>query len=277
MGMASQADAPLADAEVDTAPDPEALMLVGDWHGNDVWAGRVIAHAADRGIDTILQLGDFGYWLDGRDTDRYLAGVDEELRAAGIRLFWIDGNHEDHTRRADWLDTAKHPNLRYLPRGFRWRWWGKTWMSVGGALSVDKRYRVEGESWWPGEELTDQDVDHAAREGTVDVIVSHDCPRGVDIPGVGPDTKGGVRGNWPADILLGAQLHRDKLAAICRSTRPSRLFHGHYHIPYTATVDFDGHATTVIGLADDRSTFDDHTLVMTRDAVEAWDPREGDR
>jgi hypothetical protein len=141
-------------------------------------------------------------------------------------------------------------------------------MSVGGATSVDRRRRIEGVTWWPGEELTDDDVDRAARVGAVDVIVSHDCPRGVDIPGVGPDTKGGVRGNWPPDLLLAAQRHRDKLAQICRSTRPARLFHGHYHIPYIAALDCgDSEPTSVVGLADDDSTMAEHTLVLTRDGL----------
>jgi hypothetical protein len=133
-------------------------------------------------------------------------------------------------------------------------------MSVGGAMSVDKRYRAEGLSWWPQEELTDADVEYAQRDGAVDVIVSHDCPRGVNIPGVGPDTKGGVRGDWPPDILAEAQQHRDKLATICRATTPEWLFHGHYHISYASNFD----ATSVIGLADDRGLIDDHTLVLHR-------------
>ncbi len=238
-------------------PDPKRLMLAGDWHGNLGWAERVVRHAATIGADTILQLGDFGYWVDDPRTDYYLSTIDATLAEAGIRLFWIDGNHEDHSRVQEW-QLEHYPNIRYLARGFRWQWWGKTWMSVGGALSVDKRYRAEGQSWWPQEELTEADVDYARREGSVDVIVSHDCPRGVDIPGVGPDTKGGVRGNWPSDILLEAQQHREKLATICLAKQPDWLFHGHYHIPYASNL----RATSVIGLADDRSPMQDHTLML---------------
>lgn len=245
-------------------PDPELLMLAGDWHGNLPWAETVIRHAADLGVDTIVQLGDFGYWVDDPATDEYLSTMNEHLDAAGIRLFWIDGNHEDHTRVSDWKDSSRFPRVRYLPRGFRWQWWGRTWMAVGGAMSVDKEYRVEGESWWPGEELTNADVEYASRDGDVDVIVSHDCPRGVDIPGVGPDTKGGARGNWPPDILAEAQRHREKLAAICTATEPDWLFHGHYHIPYTGSLA----STTVVGLGHDRSMLADNVRVLTRDDLE---------
>lgn len=245
-------------------PDPDLLMLAGDWHGNLPWAEVAIRHAADNGVDTIVQLGDFGYWVDDPATAEYLATVNRELAAADIRLFWIDGNHEDHSRVADWTDTDRFPQVRYLPRGFRWQWWGRTWMAVGGAMSVDKQLRIEGESWWPQEELTEADVEYASRDGDVDVIVSHDCPRGVDIPGVGPDTKGGARGNWPADILAEAQRHREKLAAICAATAPDWLFHGHYHIPYTGAL----HNTTVVGLAHDRSMLADNVRLLTRDDLE---------
>lgn len=236
-------------------------MLAGDWHGNKIWAERVIRHAERMGVDTILQLGDFGYWSDEPITRRYLTTIDDMLGQRGMRLFWIDGNHEDHSRTAEWHDPARHANVRYLGRGFRWNWWGLTWMSVGGAMSVDKRYRVEGESWWPQEVLSDDDVEHASRAGDVHVIVSHDCPRGVDIPGVGPDTKGGVRGDWPKDILAEAQAHRDKLAAICHATKPEWLFHGHYHIPYAGNLA----ATSVVGLGDDRASMIDHTLALRPD------------
>ncbi len=132
--------------DTDMAPDPAVLMLAGDWHGNMPWAESVIRHAAERDVDTILQLGDFGYWTDDPATDEYLSTVNDRLDSSGIRLYWIDGNHEDHTRVDDWTDAYRHPQVRYLPRGFRWRWWDMTWMSVGGAMSVDKHYRLEGEA-----------------------------------------------------------------------------------------------------------------------------------
>ncbi|MCW2730994.1 MAG: hypothetical protein JWR13_1810, partial [Mycobacterium sp.] len=51
-------------------------------------------------------------------------------------------------------------------------------------------------------------------------------------------------------------------------TRPARLFHGHYHIPYIAALDCgDSEPTSVVGLADDDSTMAEHTLVLTRDGL----------
>ena len=55
-------------------------------------------------------------------------------------------------------------------------------MFVGGAVSIDKAYRIAGYSWWPEEELSITELN-----GLVDVyietkpraMVTHDCPREV--------------------------------------------------------------------------------------------------
>lgn len=44
--------------------------------------------------DLILQVGDFGIW-PGRGGQLYLEAGDQALAEAGLRLWFIDGNHED--------------------------------------------------------------------------------------------------------------------------------------------------------------------------------------
>jgi hypothetical protein len=128
-------------------------------------------------------------------------------------------------------------------------------MAVGGAVSVDKRDRQEGISWWPEETLSDEEVGYASRfDGTpVDVVLAHDCPRGVDIPGVGPDNKNAVRGIWPPDALYQADIHRDKMWQVWQHTRPDTWIHGHYHIPYVSYLATGVHEphTKFIGLGSD--------------------------
>lgn len=242
--------------------EPKKLLLAGDWHGNATWAGSIITEAAAKGVDTILQLGDFGFWTPGSGTADYLNRVQRLCEHFDIDLYWLDGNHEYHEylkHYHDWpipVASNKRPRISYLPRGYQWEWFGKTWMSVGGAVSVDKMMRSPGRSWWPEEELTDSQVQHCCR-GPVDVIVSHDCPRGVNIPGVGPDTKSGVRGNWPPHILLEAERHRTKLRTIWDATGATELYHGHYHIPYKS---YFGEGL-IVGLDCDGCKGFDNTLV----------------
>lgn len=227
--------------------EPDKLAICGDWHGNPGWARHAIEYGANHGADHFIHVGDFGYWVRaderGSDTWEYLKRVNTALTKADKHLYWLDGNHEFHpaieTLVAQWGNDTPIPlqewdHIHYLPRGYRWEWWGKQFMAVGGAWSIDRYLRTEGLGWWPGELLTDEQLTHANREPHgLDVIFSHDCPRGVDIPGIGPDSKPrGGKDIWPPAMLYGAQLHREKIREIWDTHHPQRWYHGHYHVPY---------------------------------------------
>lgn len=124
-------------------------------------------------------------------------------------------------------------------------------MAVGGAVSVDRHMRTEGRSWWPEEELSDADVEYARRDDgiPVDVVFSHDCPLGVDIPGVGRDLKTGKTNGWPYDVLLEAERHRTMMRMIFNSVHPKLWIHGHYHVAYRAFLGLE--STAFVGLSCD--------------------------
>lgn len=237
LGVSGQPDDTdmMIDASVMMGENPDKLAIAGDWHGNWAWATRAIKHASDNGADVIFHVGDFGFWTPCDETEHYLYVVEQACQDYLVRLYWIDGNHEDHTRRDEFNDPAERPFTTYVPRGYRWNWWGKRFMGVGGAFSIDRFMRKEGVSWWPEELLTDEEVKYACRDdGTpVDVVFSHDCPKGVSIPGIGPDSKprGGVD-MWPPDMLIGAASHRGRMRVIWDCTHPKLWVHGHYHVPY---------------------------------------------
>lgn len=247
--------------------EPSKLMLAGDWHGSAMWAVKAVHHAKRNGADTILQLGDFGYWRDGiegLDTRKYMRVLHRALAECGIDLYWIDGNHEDHscienTPGTAALTLAEFPRITHLPRGFRWDWWGMTWMALGGAYSVDRPWRREGVSWWPGETLSGEQIAYACRPGNVDVIVAHDAPFGVDIPGIGPAHKGG---QFPIDQLVASEEHRRKVARVVDAVNPTMFFHGHYHVRYQSW--YGPHRMYVSGLDCDGTTLDANTLFMER-------------
>jgi hypothetical protein len=158
----------------------EAVALAGDWHGNIPWAMRMVAAAHDAGVRVIVQLGDFGYWRDDPSTRKYLRRLERLLGELDMTLYWVDGNHEDHVR------LLKHPlaadetrpisdHVVHPPRGFRWTWRDgdgidRTWLALGGAVSMDRVYRTPGRSWWPEEEITPTDVSVAIAGGLVDVL-----------------------------------------------------------------------------------------------------------
>jgi hypothetical protein len=59
------------------------ILVVGDVHGNTDFMRTAIERAAARGITTILQVGDFGYWPHTKSGEKFLTDLE---RTAGIDL-----------------------------------------------------------------------------------------------------------------------------------------------------------------------------------------------
>lgn len=233
---------------------PRRLLLAGDVHGNGRWIGMLCKLARRHRCDAILQLGDFGYWPHTADGLQFLEQVSWHAEQKGIDcVYWIDGNHENHDVLAelepddDGMITIVD-RCRYIPRGYRWAWSGVRFGALGGAFSVDRRQRVKHVSWWPGELLSDSDVEKLGEE-PLDVLVTHDAPEGSPVRGLALP---------PVDEVLAAEVRARVLDAV-EATEPRLVAHGHWHHRYshelTWPVTADGEliwrATQVEGLAAD--------------------------
>lgn len=242
--------------------DPGQLLLAGDWHGDAEWARYVIAQApvGHDGSRLIIQLGDFGVW-PGRTGARYLDRVAAALEASNARCLFLDGNHEDFTQlaafptRPDGLREIR-PRLFHLPRATRWNWRELRFLALGGATSLDRPWRTSGVDWWPAEGLTDADHDRAVRGGVCDVMLTHDAPSGIDVPGIpAPST-------WDPDEVERADQHRVRLREVVDAVRPTWLFHGHFHSRYDATLwTGGGHQVRVSGLSNDWTGADGYLIL----------------
>lgn len=243
------------------------VMVAGDWHGDGSWAERVIWRAKKQlpaeEIPVILQLGDFGVW-PGRDGFKYLRHVQHVLEDAGALLMFIDGNHEDFGQIEEWHGGFPHfpahppgkDRIWHLPRGYRWQWGGRTWLAAGGAASVDRREitgymhgvpwiragRIEGTSWWPGEQLTGGQAAAIIADGKADVMVCHDFPSGVTHA-----HSPFLASCHPLDIA-DAEEHSRRMQSIVDAVQPGHYLHGHLHRCYTRTCDFGYGPVEVTGL-----------------------------
>jgi hypothetical protein len=206
------------------------------------WAVQAIGHARAESADVLIHLGDFGYdflpW--------FLDAIDQQ----GLTVLFVDGNHDDH----DWLATQPvqanglrrlRDNVWHLPRGFRWQWAGVRFLACGGAYSVDRQWRTLGTSWWAGETISDTDVDRCTTGGPVDVLVAHDCPAGVMIPGIDDRT---TPTPFPPAALAEAAVHRQQLRRIVDAVQPWMIWHGHYHVPHVSDADLGYGTVGVVGL-----------------------------
>lgn len=244
------------------------ILLVGDCHGNDVFFEKACRTAAANDCQTLISLGDWGYWPHYESGRGYIKWCSDKLEQNDLLGYWLPGNHENWAQLIELYGTdpnRKHQmanRLWYLPRGYRWTWDGISFMAVGGAYSIDKAYRVYGQSWWPEETLTDADVVAASRAGDVDIMLTHDAPDGSTIPClVGQDPE-----RYPE-----SQRNRERLRQITDKVQPRMLVHGHYHQRYTDWVD----GMLVEGLASDMQPADESMMVIdTENLRKIW--HEGD-
>jgi Calcineurin-like phosphoesterase len=234
---------------IDTAA-PRRVMLAGDWHGNADWAAHVVKMTG-RLLDgepqpLILQLGDFGVW-PGAAGAAYLDAVRAACRESGVLVRFIDGNHEDFTQ-LDGLraNEAEHfggsAPLAWIPRGTRWQWHDREWLALGGAVSLDRAIRREGESWWQEEEITQAQAAQVIAAGPADVMISHDCPSGV-VHSFPPPPR-----FWDARDLARSDAHRELLQRVVSQVQPRHLMHGHLHRAYRRTCDLGCGPVEVTGL-----------------------------
>lgn len=238
----------------------ERIAFAGDWHMNDRWAGRAIRHAKDQGAQHIVHLGDFGFTFQ----QQFLDEVESALRACGMFLWFVDGNHESFP----WLNQVAlagdgtrplSGRIAHLPRGFRWQWGDVSFLAMGGAHSVDRMSRRPGLDWWPEETITRREQMRAGMGGRAHVLVAHDCPAGVVIPGI-DDVD---RPSWiPPEEMRRSFEHRRLLDSLCLMTNPTAIWHGHYHRRHRTVTDLGYGPVVVNGLDCDESTLDDNVVVV---------------
>ncbi len=118
-------------------------------------------------------------------------------------------------------------------------------MTAGGAVSVDKQWRILHERntgqavWWPQEELTWEEVDRFKEVGKVDVLFTHDAPFN-PLPVHQRDYK--------SDAM--SLEHQQRVRTLVEAVRPDLHFHGHFHHAHDSLFGYE-HKTRVIGLGCD--------------------------
>lgn len=204
-------------------------MFAGDIHGNDHHANWLFKIAERNDCTHIIACGDFGYWVHNQWGVKFVDGIARMAQTTGIQVLWVDGNHENHDILNDLL--AKHgdtepiptPNewVKWIPRGCKFQIGNNTFMGYGGAFSVDKADRTEGESWWAGETIDPAHV-AALPEDRVNFLVTHDAPLGAII-------------SYKDDIPESVEQRR-LVSEIVDKVQPDIVVCGHHHTRQTFTI-----------------------------------------
>lgn len=229
-------------------------LFLGDTHGDFTFATDAMDLA--RQLDAeIIQLGDWGfYWPSSYPK---IAQLSSALVARGVTMRFIDGNHDEHPRlRAHVVAceaTQIAPNLIYQPRGsIHEDEDGTRLLFLGGAPSIDRRFRVAGRSWWPEEVISDEDFERAmAAEGPVHVVVTHDAP--AFPPGFGPLGSLAYRQDQDRSMY--------RIDALLKRHRPILHAHGHWHCHYQREL----HGAYVVGLDCNSASLENATFAWSRE------------
>lgn len=142
----------------------------------------------NKNIDLII-LGDAGIGYENNKSDRDIA---KKLAATNLTFYCLRGNHElrpEDMNNVDlvlgtdgapiWQDL-KYPNIKYFIDGAVYHFGKKSFLTIGGAYSVDKYYRLMmNRKWFPNEQLTPEEM--IAIETNwggqhFNYVLTHTCP-----------------------------------------------------------------------------------------------------
>lgn len=261
----------------DITADNSRIGVAGDWHGNLPWALSMLERFHTEGISKVLQLGDFGLFGDP-DGITYLDTLSKAADRLGLKILVTLGNHDNYvmadamTRIVDgeyagWEHNPQFPNILYATRGQRWEWAGTSFVSMGGANSIDRYGRTEGVNWWAGEQISYGDIYRTIDGGFADVFLAHDCPAGVPLFGSHrtDDSK------WSAEALDYAQHSRVATRQAVDGVKPSLYFHGHYHHYldlHTELSDVFGNTYTLHSIGLDKDDCDNNIGILSLPSME---------
>jgi len=189
----------------------DKIVVMGDVHGD---MGRVNKFVSRKHPAIILQTGDMGYWPRAR---RHRHSRVPELKIPeGTKLYWCDGNHEDHQELVKRDTDEFWPRSYYMDRGKTLTLPdGRVVLFMGGALSIDRHLRIPecGDyGYFMREQVRECDVMDLDID-RVDVVISHTCPKEFDVP---------MRYEYNDSSRLA-------LSYILHEHRPKQWFCGHWH------------------------------------------------
>lgn len=201
-----------------------SVCLIGDIHGEYNWYKY-----SEPVADNYIFLGDIGFGFDP------LKSFVKELDSAipnGVECYFIRGNHDDPSC---WK-SVKEKRIKELCQRFHMvhdyntiKIGDKTFLCVGGGISVDRNYRIECKSYWrdefvlpcPKKNVYGEIYGVLSHTGFVPPVITHKSEFQRRHPDVDKDCK-------DEQLVLNDILHTYK---------PKVWYNGHYHVHCNFSVE----------------------------------------
>lgn len=151
------------------------IYVLGDVHGVFDVISRWMSKYDIRDA-SVIQVGDFGVGFEDDEEDR-LYKLNKKLHDRNVVLYVIRGNHDDPSRfySDGKIFDADTSNIFLLQDYSLLALDGIKILLVGGAISIDRKGRTTGISYWP-DELFFLDVEKLKAFTNVDFVVTHTAP-----------------------------------------------------------------------------------------------------
>ena len=211
------------------------ICFTGDIHGQFMPLIYNIQNAGLRDEDVIVA-GDIG--MGFYDLNYYIStfnALNKRLLKINVHLYFIRGNHDKPDYFNDppiEFESFSHVHLVHDYRVLHLQKYNI--LCVGGATSVDRKFRIEGVDWWKNENVLQYDKLICKN---IDIVVTHCapifCPPSYD------------RISWMDDELdrksreeriFLANMYFDLL----KNSKPRYWFYGHYHNTYCCELSNEG-------------------------------------
>ena len=208
----------------------DPIYFVGDIHGRfgDLKDDIIKQDIRDC---TLICVGDYGIGFNlsfagELETQKKL---NEFFKLRNIQFLTIRGNHDDPTyfKGATRLNYSNLELLEdYTFRNIN----GENFLFVGGAVSIDRRYRKELIDYWIDEIF----IFDEKKVQSCDVLVAHSAPTWI-----GPFDKDSLSGWCKNDPTLWDECFKERKEhdALIKLSNPNRFYCGHFH--ETHAVDFN--------------------------------------